>query len=76
MEGEPVRSPTVWASIGTTVNLGNFENAKIDMGMSGVPIDISDEEFVARMLQAKKTLNDIVNGLADELNRRVEDLRS
>lgn len=75
MEADP-KPPTVWASVGTTVNLGNFENAKIDLGMSNVPVDISDEEFAARMLQAKKVLNDIVNGLGEELNRRIDDLRS
>jgi hypothetical protein len=62
---------TVWASLGMTVNLGNYENQKIDIGVSGLPVDASDEFIALQLNKAKLTLNKAVEGLADEMRRRI-----
>ena len=71
---EPV--PTVWASIGQTINLGNYENIKLDIGVSGVPVGASEEYIAEKMDAAQKTLHQVVEALAMELKRRVtEDIK-
>jgi hypothetical protein len=70
------RPPAVWASLGTTINIGNFENYKIDIGVSGIPIDATPEVIKARLDQAKLTLQQVVFSLAEELGQREQDVRT
>lgn len=67
--------PTVWVGLGTKVNIGNYENVSVDIGLSNVPVDITDEELTNRILQANMTIDKMINGLGEELNRRISDLK-
>jgi len=55
----------VWVTMAATVNLGNYENIKIDMGQSRTvgPDDDPDE---LRMEMALKILSDVVD-MIDEV---------
>lgn len=64
---------TVWVSIGRTVNLGDYNSVKIDVGLSGVPYDATDQEIAERMQQANTTIEKITVGLIEELSRRVKE---
>jgi hypothetical protein len=72
---EETKSPTAWASLGATVNTGNFENTKIDIGVSGIPIDATPEQRAAMMELSKKTLYEVVMTLGEELGKRIQDIK-
>jgi len=64
--------PTVWASLGVTIATRPYENVKIDIGVSGIPIGCS-EELLSTLLQgANVTLQHVVDSLAKEVGRRIE----
>lgn len=65
----------IWASLGATINTGNFQNYKIDIGVTGIPTDISREELAVRIRNAQATLYDTVMGLAAELEKRILDAK-
>lgn len=65
--------PTVWASVGATINLGNFENQKIDIGVAGIPINASPEFLAEKLSQATVTLHTVVESLAQEMSRRMKE---
>lgn len=65
--------PTVWASIGTTVNTGNFENIKIDVGLSGIPVGSTDEYLAHKLQEANLTLEKVVSILAQQLGDRIDE---
>lgn len=67
--------PTVWASIGQTINLGNYENVKIDIGLSGIPVDCTEEYLDEQLASAGDTLKKIVFKLAEELQKRAKEVR-
>lgn len=64
---------TVWASIGQTIATRQYENIKIDIGVSGIPVSCSDEELNQRLEAASFTLDRVVNALATQLARRVKE---
>lgn len=64
---------TVWASLGATINLGNYESQKIDIGITGIPIDASDEFIAERLAKANVTLHTVVESLAQEMGRRMRE---
>lgn len=72
---ESNQEPKVWASLGQTINLGNFENVKIDIGLSGIPINCTPEFMEEQLNSASKTLEQIVFRLAQELQQRARDVR-
>lgn len=72
MPDEPVK---VWASLGQTINTGNFNNIKIDIGVSGIPTDCTEAAFQEIMRGAHATLEKVVFTLADQLAQRVKDVK-
>lgn len=64
-----IKTPTVWASIGTTINMGNYENQKVDFGLSGIPVGASPEFIQEQLGKATLTLQQIIQGLAVEMGR-------
>lgn len=72
---EENKIPTCGASLGATINTGNYENYKIDMWLTGIPIDASPEYVAERIKDSKKTLEEIVFGLAEELGQRILDVK-
>lgn len=75
MNEEFNKSPTVGASLGTTINIGNFENYKIDVWLSQVPVDATEEQVAQRLKQGKQVLEQIIFGLAEELGERIMDVK-
>lgn len=70
----PEESPTtVWASIGGTFKTGDYENIKIDLGLAGVPVGITDEDLAVRLQAAELTLEKVISALASELGKRVKE---
>lgn len=69
----PDETPKVWASLGCTINTGNYENQRIDIGVAGIPINATDEYLVQILEQASATLHKIVDGLAVEMGRRLQE---
>lgn len=73
-EGEtPEAKVTVWASLGMTINTGNFENQKVDIGVAGLPVDASPEFIAEQLDKAKLTLHTAVEALAAEMTRRLSE---
>lgn len=72
---EETKVPTCGASLGTTINVGNYENYKIDMWLTGIPVDATPEYVAERIKDSRKTLEQIVFGLAEELGQRILDVK-
>lgn len=66
----PIR---VWASLGATINLGNYESQKIEIGVTGIPVDASPEFIAERLSQATVTIHTVVESLAQEMGRRMKE---
>lgn len=63
----------VWASVSRTLNMGNYESLKIDLGVTGIPVGASEEYIEEQLNQAEMTLKTVVDHLAQELGRRIHD---
>lgn len=70
---DPDSGVRVWASLGMTINLGNYENQKIDIGLTGIPVDASPEWIQEQLTKAEITLHSVVEGLAQEMGRRLKE---
>lgn len=64
----------LWASLGTTIATRQYENVKIDIGITGVPIDVSEEHLKVLLEGANVTLERMIHSLADELGRRISEV--
>lgn len=73
MESEP--KTTVGASLGATINLGNYESQKMDAWITGVPVDATDEQLALLLSKANITVEKVIMALAEELNQRIADIR-
>lgn len=69
MEKPELSGERVWVSMGTTINTGNFENQKLDIGISGVPVGASQEYIDEMLKRAIMTSQDVVYVLAKEMGR-------
>lgn len=69
-ESEP-RQPTVGALIGGTFRTADYENIKIDVWLSSVPINCSDEYLREMLVGANVTIERVVGALAEELAKEV-----
>lgn len=49
----PVQNDQVWVSVGYTVNLGNYESAKVEMGTCYVLGEHDDAEEQRKLLYTK-----------------------
>lgn len=68
---------TIWASVGGTFPTKvQYQNIKIDVGVAGIPIDLSDEEFKVRMERTIETISKAVEILAVELHNKVSEMIS
>lgn len=65
------QGPTVSVHLGTTANIGNFENIKYDIGLDGVPFDASDEDIEAIMNQSLATQQSMMDRMGAHLLARV-----
>lgn len=74
---EENKTPTVWASIGTTIEVSKtpYQNYKIDIGLSGIPVDASEELRQKYIDQGKKTIYEVLMSLGEELGNRIQDLK-
>lgn len=61
--------PKIWASLGMTINMGDYNSQKIDIGVAGIPVGASDELIKLHMEKASLTLNKVVAALAEEMFR-------
>lgn len=75
MVQESDKPQTVWASVGATVNTGDFNSVRIDLGVSGVPVGASHEEIVGRMALAEQTLSEVFELLSGQLIEKATALR-
>lgn len=66
--------PEVWVSVGQTVNLGNFSNVKLDMGVSKVPFDATPEEIQNIVEHSVVTAFIAMNNLANRMQQKIEEL--
>lgn len=65
--------PTVWGSIGVTVNTGNYENTKIDIGIAGIPVETTPEELETLLDRSQFTVQKVVESLAAEMAHRLRE---
>lgn len=70
---EENQEPKIWASMSRTVNLGNYESLKLDMGVSGIPLAATKEQIKEIMDSADKTLTQVIYALAEDLSKKVEE---
>lgn len=70
MEAEPEpKRPTVGASLGAKLNMGNYESQDISIWLTGVPVGATQEYIDSLMPGAIKTTQQVVNTLAAEMGR-------
>lgn len=69
MVQEQESEPKVWASVGMKVALPGYENQDIHMGVSGIPINCTPKLLQAHLDGARKTLQEILESLAQEMAR-------
>lgn len=65
----------VYASLGTKINTGNYENIDVSFGISGIPIDASDEYIVAASQKAIGRIESLLEPMFDELATRIEGVK-
>lgn len=66
----------VWASVSRTVNLGNYESLKLDIGVSNIPLGSTPEQIKEIMKSADMTFNQVIYSLAAELSSKIEEATS
>lgn len=66
-EPEVVTGPTFWVSSGVTANLGNFENIKFDIGVSGIPYNATAEEREQILATSQEGIHEVVEFLTNML---------
>lgn len=67
MDPESNSSPKVWASVGATINTGDYENKKIDIGVSGVPVGATPEEIKELIKMSSNTLDEVLSSLSEKM---------
>lgn len=65
---------TCWASLGATINLGNFQSQKIDIGLAGVPVGTTPEELEVLLEGGKATIEMVVAKLGAKMAEQIEAL--
>ena len=65
----------VYASLGTKINTGNYENIDVSFGVSGIPIDASDEYITAAAQKAIGRIESLLEPMFDELATRIEGVK-
>lgn len=74
---EPVENntrPTCWASFEATINLGNYQNEKIAIGLAGIPINATSEEIEVLLEGGKATIEMVVEKLGQKMAEQIEAL--
>lgn len=78
----PIRSgqlnsnrPTFSVRLGTTVNLGNFENIKYDIGMDNISVDATEEQLRADCGAGTERANFVMDLLGQRLYDRVREVK-
>ena len=74
-ESPVVEAPKFHVSLGTKVNIGNYENIDISMGLSGIPVDSSPEYIESVTVQASGKITDIMNALYAELADKIQKVK-
>lgn len=64
---------TVWASVGCTIQVRQFEPVKIEMGVAGIPVGASSEYLSQQLDAANLTLHEIIDSLTREMQQRLHD---
>ena len=59
-----LKNRRIEVKVGRTINLGNYESKRIDIGVSG---DIKDDDFVLT------EINELYKMLEDEINKQIKD---
>lgn len=72
---DPNAKPKFWVNVGATVNIGNFENMKIDMGISGIEYDATSEDIENIMESAQVGIHEVVESLMLKVIDRARDIK-
>jgi hypothetical protein len=75
LDYESMRGPRIMVVLGTTANIGNYENIKYDIGLFGVPINASLEEIDAICEAGNARAEVIMDHLGARLLQRVRDVK-
>lgn len=71
MNNEEATGPKIWAGISMKVNIGNYENQDISLGISGIPYDAyKNPEMMQEILASGQlTIQSAMNVMAGEIQR-------
>lgn len=72
---DQLEGPRFYVGLGTTVNLGNFENVKYDMGVSGVPVDATEAQLAGMMQASNARSTYLLDMLGQRLYERVREVK-
>lgn len=67
--------PKFWASVGATINIGNYESMKFDMGVSGIDYDAPSEEIERIMESAQVGIHETVEALMNKVIDRAREVK-
>lgn len=67
--------PKFWASAGATINIGNYESMKLDMGVSGIDYDASPEEIQRIMASADVGISETIEALMYKVIDRAREIK-
>ena len=74
VENNGYSKPTCWASMEATINIGNYQNEKISVGLAGIPIDTTAEELEVLLEGGRATIEMVVEKLGQRMAEQVEAL--
>lgn len=72
---DPNAKPKFWVSVGATVNIENYENMKLDMGVSGIDFDASPEDIEFIMGAADRPIHEVIEGLMNKVIDKARDIK-
>lgn len=72
---DPNAKPKFWTSVGATINIGNYESFKIDMGVSGIDYDADSTEIERIMGAAEVGIHETVEGLMNKVIDRAREIK-
>lgn len=67
--------PKFWASVGATINIGNYESMKLDMGVSGIDYDASSQEIERIMASADVGIHETIEALMIKVIDRAREIK-
>lgn len=72
---DPNAKPKFWVNVGATINIGNYESMKLDMGVSGIEYDATSEDIERIMASADTGFHEVTEALMTKIIDRAREIK-